>query len=273
MLALRAGARRPEAAWPSTFAAGDAHALAFADRSFDAVVSLRVLMHTPDWRQCLAELCRVARERVVFDYPALVQRGGAAGRRRGALARAAGRARRGVPRVRRRDDRASELEPARVPRASRRTGSSSCRSRCTRRSGRAGSPSGRRGPARGVGLLRLAGVARHRRGGAVRVLVTGATGFTGGHLARTLAAPAATGVRALVRPGATAPRGSASRRGRAIHEPAIELAAGDLTDARVARPRAARRRRRLSTSRRSTGRPACRREPTARSTPRRSRDR
>jgi hypothetical protein len=28
-------------------------------------------MHTPDWRQCLGELCRVARERVVFDYPSL----------------------------------------------------------------------------------------------------------------------------------------------------------------------------------------------------------
>jgi hypothetical protein len=29
-------------------------------------------MHTPDWRQSLAELCRIARERVVFDYPAMV---------------------------------------------------------------------------------------------------------------------------------------------------------------------------------------------------------
>jgi hypothetical protein len=32
-------------------------------------VSLRVLMHTPEWRTCLAELCRVARRLVVFDYP------------------------------------------------------------------------------------------------------------------------------------------------------------------------------------------------------------
>jgi len=53
-----------------TFQEGDAHALAFPDRSFDAAISLRVLMHTPDWRVCLGELCRVARERVVFDYPA-----------------------------------------------------------------------------------------------------------------------------------------------------------------------------------------------------------
>ena len=54
-----------------TFVRGDAHALEFPDRSFDVVVCLRVLMHTPDWRRALAELCRVARSRVVFDYPAL----------------------------------------------------------------------------------------------------------------------------------------------------------------------------------------------------------
>jgi ubiquinone/menaquinone biosynthesis C-methylase UbiE len=54
-----------------TFDRGDAHRLAFGDQSFDAVVCLRVLMHTPGWRESLTELCRVARERVVFDYPAL----------------------------------------------------------------------------------------------------------------------------------------------------------------------------------------------------------
>jgi ubiquinone/menaquinone biosynthesis C-methylase UbiE len=54
-----------------TFMRGDAHALAFPDRSFDAVVCLRVLMHTPDWRASLRELCRVSRGRVVFDYPSL----------------------------------------------------------------------------------------------------------------------------------------------------------------------------------------------------------
>jgi 2-polyprenyl-3-methyl-5-hydroxy-6-metoxy-1,4-benzoquinol methylase len=55
-----------------TFAPGDAHALAFPDRSFDVAICLRVLMHTPDWRRSLGELCRVARDRVVFDYPALM---------------------------------------------------------------------------------------------------------------------------------------------------------------------------------------------------------
>jgi 2-polyprenyl-3-methyl-5-hydroxy-6-metoxy-1,4-benzoquinol methylase len=53
------------------FRVGDAHRLDFPDRSFDAAISLRVLMHTPGWRTCLGELCRVSRERVVFDYPAL----------------------------------------------------------------------------------------------------------------------------------------------------------------------------------------------------------
>jgi ubiquinone/menaquinone biosynthesis C-methylase UbiE len=54
-----------------TFARGDAHRLEFPDCSFDAVVCLRVLMHTPDWRRSLRELCRVAGQRVVFDYPSL----------------------------------------------------------------------------------------------------------------------------------------------------------------------------------------------------------
>jgi len=52
------------------FLAGDAHALEFPDRSFDVVVSLRVLMHTPDWRASVGELCRVAGRLVIVDYPA-----------------------------------------------------------------------------------------------------------------------------------------------------------------------------------------------------------
>lgn len=51
------------------FREGDAHRLDFPDRSFDAAVSLRVIMHTPRWRACIAELCRVARQTVVVDYP------------------------------------------------------------------------------------------------------------------------------------------------------------------------------------------------------------
>ncbi|MGE5813136.1 MAG: class I SAM-dependent methyltransferase [Acidobacteriota bacterium] len=52
------------------FVTGDAHSLALEDRSADAAVSLRVLMHTPGWQQCISELCRVTRSRVVIDFPA-----------------------------------------------------------------------------------------------------------------------------------------------------------------------------------------------------------
>lgn len=55
-----------------SFREGDAHALVFPDRSFDQAVCLRVLMHTPNWKRCLGELCRVTARRVVFDYPSLL---------------------------------------------------------------------------------------------------------------------------------------------------------------------------------------------------------
>ncbi len=64
--------RAGEAALSIEFVEGDAHALTFANRSFDAVVCLRMLMHVPDWRRALSELCRVSRRQVIFDYPALV---------------------------------------------------------------------------------------------------------------------------------------------------------------------------------------------------------
>ena len=70
MLAV-ARRRADEAGAAVTFGPGDAHQLPFDDRSFEAVTCLRVLMHTPGWRQALGELCRVARDRVVFDYPAM----------------------------------------------------------------------------------------------------------------------------------------------------------------------------------------------------------
>ena len=71
--------RRPRASSVDVHRAATRTASRFADRSFDAVICLRVLMHTPDWRQSLGELCRVARDRVVFDYPALLERRGAPG--------------------------------------------------------------------------------------------------------------------------------------------------------------------------------------------------
>jgi len=53
-----------------TFQRGDAHALQFQDKAFDVVICLRLLMHAPDWRSCMSELCRVADRLVIFDYPA-----------------------------------------------------------------------------------------------------------------------------------------------------------------------------------------------------------
>jgi 2-polyprenyl-3-methyl-5-hydroxy-6-metoxy-1,4-benzoquinol methylase len=69
--AMLAVARQRAAAEQLTirFETGDAHALGFPDRSYDVVVSLRMLMHTPEWRQALSEMCRVARRLVIFDYP------------------------------------------------------------------------------------------------------------------------------------------------------------------------------------------------------------
>ena len=70
---LDVAARQAQAAGVEIcFKRGDAHALDADTAAFDGVVCLRVLMHTPDWRRSLAELCRVARHRVVFDYPALL---------------------------------------------------------------------------------------------------------------------------------------------------------------------------------------------------------
>ncbi|HEX7139473.1 MAG TPA: methyltransferase domain-containing protein, partial [Vicinamibacterales bacterium] len=54
------------------FQRGDAHALDFPGRSFEVVVCLRVLMHTPRWRECVSELCRVAERLVIVDYPSAV---------------------------------------------------------------------------------------------------------------------------------------------------------------------------------------------------------
>jgi ubiquinone/menaquinone biosynthesis C-methylase UbiE len=68
---LAVARRRADAARVDVeFATGDAHSLALEDRSVDAAVALRVLMHTPGWQQCISELCRVTRGRIVVDFPA-----------------------------------------------------------------------------------------------------------------------------------------------------------------------------------------------------------
>ena len=51
------------------FTVGSFLKLPFPDRSFDAVVSVRLIMHSASWPQVIAEMCRVARRTVVVDYP------------------------------------------------------------------------------------------------------------------------------------------------------------------------------------------------------------
>jgi ubiquinone/menaquinone biosynthesis C-methylase UbiE len=65
-----ARARATESGLSAQFEVADAHALPFADRSVDVAICLRLLMHVPDWRLCVGELCRVARWRVIVDFPA-----------------------------------------------------------------------------------------------------------------------------------------------------------------------------------------------------------
>jgi len=85
-----AGERLMRAGLAPLLAIADAHDLPLADRSADAVVCLRLLMHVVDWQKCVSEFCRVARWRVVVDFPAL---GSAAALESGArrLAHALGR--------------------------------------------------------------------------------------------------------------------------------------------------------------------------------------
>jgi SAM-dependent methyltransferase len=53
------------------FEAVDLQALPYPDRSFAAVVCLRLLPHSVSWTGLIGELCRVARRSVVVDYPSL----------------------------------------------------------------------------------------------------------------------------------------------------------------------------------------------------------
>ncbi len=92
-------------------------------------------MHTPRWRECVAELCRVARRSVVLDYPSAHSAALAAvGRPQGAAC--GRRADRAVSRVLRRRDR-RRAAAARLPHSIGASRSSCCRSPCTRPSARA----------------------------------------------------------------------------------------------------------------------------------------
>lgn len=43
--------------------------LPFPDQSFDVVTSFRILPHLENWQDLLAEMCRVSKYGVIFDYP------------------------------------------------------------------------------------------------------------------------------------------------------------------------------------------------------------
>lgn len=51
------------------FSINDVRALGYADRVFDSVVSSRMLMHVSEWRDAIAELCRVTQRCIVIDFP------------------------------------------------------------------------------------------------------------------------------------------------------------------------------------------------------------
>jgi SAM-dependent methyltransferase len=53
------------------FDVADLRSLPYPDRSFDAVICLRLLPHSVNWHGLIAELCRVASRSVILDYPSL----------------------------------------------------------------------------------------------------------------------------------------------------------------------------------------------------------
>ena len=64
--------RRIRAAFPAArirHATGDVVHLPYPDRSFDLVISVRLISHIEAWQTLLAEFCRVARRSVIIDYP------------------------------------------------------------------------------------------------------------------------------------------------------------------------------------------------------------
>lgn len=53
-----------------SFKTGNLIDLPYKDKSFDIVLSYRLLPHVTQWQKLISELCRVARHTVIVDYPA-----------------------------------------------------------------------------------------------------------------------------------------------------------------------------------------------------------
>ncbi len=51
------------------FEVGNVISLPYQDKSFDAVVAVRMLTHCGQWEKLVAEMCRVSRGPVITDYP------------------------------------------------------------------------------------------------------------------------------------------------------------------------------------------------------------
>ncbi len=52
-----------------SFKVGSVLSLPFPDKSFDVVISFRLLSHLEQWEKLIAEMCRVAKKVVILDYP------------------------------------------------------------------------------------------------------------------------------------------------------------------------------------------------------------
>jgi len=52
-----------------TVSVADAHQLEFPDQTFDCSLSFRMLLHVIEWKKALAELCRISKDWLVFDFP------------------------------------------------------------------------------------------------------------------------------------------------------------------------------------------------------------
>ena len=172
-------------------------------------------MHAPQWRVCLGELCRVAERLVVVDYPSRQHRPAAVGRPPCLSRSACARKRTACSPIARSPRRLRST----ASRSVRGTASSSCRSRFTRRS--APPIHGRlRGALEPDWPAETVRVACHDRRRTVHALVTGATGFTGGHLARALAARGQRCGRSFGTPAVPA----------ILEAEGIQLAVGDIRD-------------------------------------------
>jgi len=51
------------------FKVGNVIELPFAEKSFDTVISFRMLTHCKQWPRLIEEFCRVAKHSVIVDYP------------------------------------------------------------------------------------------------------------------------------------------------------------------------------------------------------------